>query len=171
MSEETLNLNSNKWQELGEITAAQAALGDAARTHAAVELLDDTKKVVLYLGQTDFWLKNIALEFRFRSDSDDDTVTNTLQSYAEAGEDHYTRIAQLVAKEGLQQYSSSIFFVDGITPSFENWITNEDSMIVQPVPTDDHIARFTINTHGYDRFLFIASALNSTTVYIDVRRV
>lgn len=161
----------NKWQPVGSITSAQAALGATGRTHAAVDDIAEAKKVILYLGQTDYELKNIALEFRFRSDSDDDTVTNTLQSYAEAGEDHYTRIAQLVIKEGLQEYSSSIFFVDGITPSYENWITGEDAMIVQPTPTDDHIARLTINTHGYDRFLFIASTLNSPTIYVDVRRV
>ena len=161
----------NKWQNIGSITSAQAALGATARTHATVEALADAKKIILYLGQTDYMGKNIALLFRFRSDSDDDTVTNTLQSYAEAGEDHYTRIAQLVIKEGLQEYSSTIFFVDGITPSYENWITNEDAMVVQPTPTDDHIARYRLNTHGCDRFLFIASTRNSTTIYIDVRRI
>ena len=162
---------SNKWQEIGEITSAHDALGATARTHAAVEALDDAKKIILYLGQTDYEKKNIALEFRFRSDSDDDTVTNILQSYAEAGQDHYTRIAQLAIKEGLQEYSSTIFFVDGITPSYENWITNENAMVVQPSVTDDHIARYTINTHGYDRFLFIASTKTSTNIYIDVRRI
>ena len=171
MSEFNLNKNSNKWQEIGEITSAQTALSATAMTHAAVETLDDAKKIVLYLGQTDYTTKNIALIFRFRSDSDDDSVTNVLQSYTEAGEDHYTRIAQLTIKEGLQEHSSGIFFVDGITPNFANWITNEDDMIVQPTPLDDHIARFRLNTHGCDRFLFIASTKTSPKIYIDVRRI
>lgn len=157
-------VDKNKWVNVSSITVQQAALTATGRTDAVVEALADANKAIYYMKR-----RSPALEFRFRSDSDDHTATNTLQFYASNGVDHYTRISQLVIKEGLQEYSSTIFFVDGIAETLENWIT--DAKAVQPVTTDDHIARYVLNTHGYDRFLFIASTLNSTTVYIDVHRI
>jgi len=157
-------VDKNKWANVGSITVQQAALTATGRTDAVVEALATANKAIYYTKT-----RSPALEFRFRSDSDDDTATNTLQLYASNGVDHYTRISQLVIKEGLQEYSSTIFFADGIAVTLENWIT--DTKAVVPITTDDHIARYVLNTHGYDRFLFIASTRNSTTVYIDVHRI
>jgi len=152
------------WEEAGSITAEQAALAVDARDDASVEALDSTKKVKIVPNDG-----TVALEFRFRSDADDDAVDSVLELYAAAGDDHYTRIAQLTIKEGLQEHSTGIFFADSITEALNNWIS--DTKVVQPSSPDDHIARYVLNAHGYDRFLFIASDLDSTTIYVDVRRV
>jgi len=149
------------WREAGQITSAQAALAVDARDHASVEALAAAKKVLFKPEHG-----SVALEFRFRSDGSENDA-NTIQVYAAAGDDHYTRIAQLVATQG-QQDASEGHFADSIVETLDNWLT--DTKVVQPSSVDNHIARYILNTHGYDRFLFIVSTLATTTVYVDVRR-
>lgn len=158
-------IDRNKWENVGSITAAIAGtdLDKDNRADAAVEALSATKTAIHYIHRN-----TVALEFRFRSDGADG-ISDTLQLYAASGIDHYTRIAQLVLVNGDQVHSGSILFKDTITETLLNWIT--DTKAVTPAVSDNHISRYVLNTHGYDRFLFVASTLNSTTVYIDVRRI
>jgi len=151
------------WVEGEEITVEQAVLTGTQRDDATVEALAAANKALIRPGSG-----TVALELRFRSDgtfeANDDSV---LQLYAAAGKDHYTRIATLTIIQGEQLHSTGIYFCDSIVATLENWISATE--VVQPETLDNHIARYVLNTHGYNRFLLIASDLDTTTIYVDWR--
>lgn len=145
------------WSNAGTITSEQAALGVTGRDDTTVEALAAAKVVKIKpVGQP------YAMLFRFRSDGseDDDSV---LQVYAARGNDHYHRIAQLTIVQGQQIDSGSIYFADTITPASEDALFDgEESNLA------NMIAHYYVRVLGFDRFLFIASDLDSTTIYVDV---
>lgn len=150
--------NQSPWIKVGSITSEQAALAVTGRDVATAEALASTKIVNIKPTGVPY-----AMLFRFRSDGseDDDSV---LQLYAARGNDHYHRIAQLTVVQGTQDTdTSTIHFVDTITPASEDALFDgEESNLA------NMIAHYYVRTLGFDRFLFICSDLDTTTVYVDV---
>ena len=126
---------------------------------ATVEALAAAKKIIIKPPNG-----TVALELRIRSDGSTNDE-NILQIYASAGVDHYAKISQLVCIQGTQIDTTGIYFADDITESENDWITSTG--VVQPATAANSIARYTFNTHGYDRFLIVASDRVTTTVYVD----
>lgn len=154
--------NPYGWINAGSITdeADSADYTVTARDDASVEALADAKKVIIRPPNG-----TVAIELRFRSDGSAD-VDSILQMFAAAGVDHYVHIAQLTVTQGEQIDTGSIYFCDGITPASEIWITT----VTELTTIAENIGSYLINTHGYDRFWFVANDLDTTTVYIDWRR-
>ena len=152
------------WQSGGTITIAQALLGAAALTHAAVKALAAARKVLIEIPQG--W---IAMELRFFSDSAANT-SDVIQLYAastsDSNPDHYRHFAQLTTLVSTQEYGSNKF-IDTITPASEAWLTRNNEIS----PKNNTFASYVLNSHGYSNVLAIASTLNSTTYGIDYKKV
>ncbi len=151
------------WQTGGTITSAQALLGAAALTHAAVEALTDAKKVLIKIPQG--WL---ATELRWFSDSAAGTI-DIVELYAAATSDslpdHYRHFAQLTLTVGTQEYGSNKFHDTVVAVS--NWLTNKGAVS----PADNTFGSYALNLHGHGSILAIASTLNSTTLGVEYKKV
>ena len=152
------------WEEAGSITAVvaagQAPIDVDKRTDALVVALAAAKKVIY--EPTD---GTVAFEVRVRADGNEDDNL-AIEVHAAAGVDHYTKIADLVCTQGTQPGTVG-FFCDDIVPSNSDWATARRVIDAQA----NFIARYVLNTHGHDRFLFVCTNLqNATNIYIEVRR-
>lgn len=151
------------WEEAGTITVQQALLGASALTHASVKSLAAANKVLFEIPQG--WL---AGEFRFFSDAAADTE-DVIELYAAATSDslpdHYRHFATLTNLVGTQEYGTNKF-IDTITPVSE-WLTNKGAVS----PANNTFGSYTMNFHGNNHILAIASTLNSTTYGIEVKKV
>ena len=148
-----------KWREAGSITTEHAALAVTGRDTATVDALGSGTVVLISTKET-AW--PYALFLRFRSDGveNDDSV---VEMYAARGTDYYQRIATLTVAQGTQDTSTStIHFVDSITPSNENAFFDGEEINVA-----DMIAQYYVRTLGFDKFAFVVSDLDTTTLYID----
>jgi len=151
------------WQAGGDITSTQALLGASALTHAAVEALDDSKKVLIDIPQG--WL---AFELRFDSDgleNDSDVIELYAAATSDSLPDHYRHFAQLTTIVGTQEHGTKKF-IDTITP-ISTWHTNKGAVS----PANNTFGSYVLNTHGHTNFLVIASTLNSTTFGIGYKKV
>ncbi len=150
-----------KWTAAGSITSETAALAVTGRDVATVDALAATKTVKLSPLDPGPY----AMLLRFRADGNAD-IDSVLEMYAARGDDHYSRVATLTILTGTQDTdTSTIHFIDEISP------TNEDLIFaaVENIATgDNHVASYYCRTLGNDRFIFIASDLDSTTVFVDV---
>lgn len=150
-----------KWIAAGSITT-ESSLAVTARDVVTVDALATAKTVKLVPPLPGPY----AMLLRFRADGSAD-VDSVLELYAarEVG-DHYSRAATLTILTGTQDTdTSTIHFIDEITPG------NEDLIFagVENIGTgDNHIASYYCRTLGNDRFIIVASDLDSTTVYVDV---
>lgn len=153
------------WESAGVITevvaAGQAPIDEDKRTDADIVGLVAAKKII-------FEPKDgiVAFEFRIRSDGtvDDDLVISLL---AAAGIDHYTKIADLTCTQGTQPGDAG-YFTDAISPANEDWLTKPRVVAAQ----DEFIARYVLNTHGYDRFLWVCTdKQNATNIWVETHRV
>ena len=152
---------ATKWNDVGSITVANAALTVTGRDWTTVNAIAAANKVQIELREPIPY----ALLFRFRSDGAED-VDSILQLYAARGEDDFHRIAQLTITQGTQIDSGSIYFNDTILPASEDALFDgEESDLV------DMIAHYYVRTLGFDKFVFICSDLDSTTVYVDVAQL
>lgn len=151
----------SRWNVAGSITSETTALAVTGRDVATVDALDATKTVKLSPPLPGPY----AMLLRFRADGAAD-LDSDLQMYSARGNDHYSRVATLDIVTGTQDTdTSTIHFIDEINP------TNEDLLYdaAENIATgDDHIASYYCRVLGNDRFIFIASDLDSTTIYIDV---
>ena len=151
------------WQTGGMITSAQALLGAAALTHAAVKALTDAKKVLIEIPQG--WLSE---ELRFFSDSAADTI-DIVELYAastsDSNPDHYRHFAQLTLTVGTQEYDSNKFHDTVVAVS--NWLTKKGAVS----PANNTFGSYALNLHGHGSILAIASTLNSTTLGIDYKKI
>jgi len=151
------------WQSGGTITSQQDLLGAAALTHAAVEALADTKKVIITIPQG--WL---AGELRFYSDAADNT-SDVIELYAAATSDskpdHYRHVAQITLTNGTQVYGSNTF-IDTVV-GVSTWLTDKGSVS----PANNTFGSYALNLHGHGSLLVIASTLNSTTLGLDYKKV
>ena len=147
-----------RWINVGTITAASTAFGVTARDVATVDALATAYTVKLSPPLPGPY----AILLRFRSDGDENDQ-NVLQMYAARGNDHYCRVAQLTLDQGKQIQTGNIYFVDTITPASEDALFDgEESNLT------DMIGYYYCRVIGCDRFIFIATTLATTTVYVDV---
>ena len=153
---------TSPWREMGSITTANTALGVDGRDWATVDAIADANKVQIELSEP----LPYAMLFRFRADGDAD-LDSVLEVYAARGEDYFHRIAQLTIVTGTQDTgTSTIHFIDTITPANEDALFDgEESNLT------DMIGHYYVRTLGYDKFLFICSDLDTTTVYVDMCRM
>jgi len=150
--------SQTKWINAGSITSEEAALDVDERDVATAEALGSTKVVTIKPKYGPY-----ALLLRFRADGAAD-LDSVLQLYAARGsDDFYHRIAQLTITTGTQDTdTATIHFVDTIAPADEDALFDgEESDLV------DMIAHYWFRTLGFDRFLFVCSDLDSTTIWID----
>lgn len=152
----------NRWHEAGSITSETAALAVTGRDVATVDALAATKTVKLNPPLPGPY----AMLLRFRAD-DAANLDSDLELYsARTADDHYSRVATLDVITGTQDTdTSTIHFIDEINPSNEDLIYDAAENIATG---DNHIASYYCRVLGNDRFIFIASDLDTTTVYVDV---
>jgi len=149
-----------KWNVAGNITSEQVELPITGRDVATADALAATKTVKLSPPLPGPY----AMLLRFRSDGADDT-DDILQLYAARGNDFYSRVATLTIIVGTgDTVTSTIHFVDTITPSEEDGMYDAE----EQNRTDNRTAHYYCRVFGNDRFLILASDLDSTTVYCDV---
>jgi hypothetical protein len=149
-----------KWNFAGSITSETAALAVTGRGVATVDALAAAKTVKL----TPPLPGPYAMLLRFRADGAAD-LDSILQMYnARGAKDHYNRNAQLTIVTGTQDTdTSTIHFIDTITPASEDVLfEGTESNLTNMIGT------YYMRTLGNDRFIIIASDLDSTTVYVDV---
>lgn len=146
------------WINAGSITSEEAALGVDERDVATAEALAAAKIIKINNKHPSAY----AFLFRFRADGNVD-LDSVSELYAAKGTDHYHRIAQLTIVTGAQDTDvATIHFIDSITPAEEDALFDgEESNLV------DMIAHYYVRTLGFDKFLFLCSDLDSTTIYID----
>lgn len=153
------------WVELGPITAVvaagQAPIDDDKRADADVVNLDATKKIIYEPDDG-----TVAFEFRVRADgTEDDDLA--IQLLAAAGVDHYTKVSDLTCTQGKQNGHTTEKFIDAIAQANNDWETTPRVVDAQA----EHIARYVLNTHGHDRFLWVCTdKQNANNIWIDVRR-
>lgn len=150
---------------VGNITVACAAgdYDDDALDDATVEALAATKKCIVKIPNG--W---VGIEFRFRSDGNEDD-DNVVQCFASAGVDYYRWIGQLTLTQGTLDHATG-HFVDTITQGAAGlWPTT----IKICTGSADMIAFWSMNTHGYDRWLFLMSTkdTNTTNLYVDFKQL
>ena len=151
----------NRWIAAGSITSQTSALAVTGRDVATVGALAATKTVKLSPLDPGPY----AMLLRFRADGAAD-IDSVLEMYAARGDDHYSRVATLTILTGTQDTdTSTIHFIDEVTATNEDLIHDGEENIAAG---DNHIASYYVRTLGNDRFIFIASDLDSTTVYCDV---
>jgi len=148
-----------RWHVAGSITSETTALAVTGRDVATVDALAAAKTVKLSPPVPGPY----AMLLRFRADGAAD-LDSVLEMYAARGEDHYNRCAQLTVVTGTQDTdTSTIHFVDTITPAEEDALFDgEESNLANMV------GHYYLRTLSNDRFIIIASDLDSTTVYVDV---
>lgn len=151
-----------RWNVAGSITTETAALAVTGRDVATVDALATAKTIKLSPALPGPY----AMLLRFRADGAAD-LDSDLQLYSAHGaSDYYSRVATLDVVTGTQDTGvSTIHFIDEINP------TNEDLIFggIENIATgDDHIASYYCRVLANDRFIIIASDLDSTTVYCDV---
>lgn len=146
------------WYNVDNLTTEQAAL-TTDKSASVVDALTSTGIAILTVENG-----TVAQDFRFRGGTDGQTAVVNL--YAMRGtNDHYTRIATLTLTTGTQT-DGTYLFIDTITIANEKWIDD----IVAVSDGADGIAQLALNTHGYTKFLFIATTLNPAVLYIDTAR-
>jgi len=148
-----------KWNVAGSITVENAALAVTGRDVATVDAIAAANTIKL----TPQLPGPYAMMLRFRADGANN-LDSILQMYAARGNDHYNLVAQLTVVTGQQDTdTSTIHFVDTITPASEDTIYDGEEF-----NATDTIGHYYIRTLANDRFIIIASDLDTTTVYCDV---
>ena len=148
-----------KWVKAGSITVEHADLGKTGRDVATVDAITATNTIKLVpRGPGPY-----AMLLRFRSDGADG-IDDILQLYAARGNDFYHRIAQLTTVVGTGDADGDNHFIETITPAEEDGHYDAE----EQNRTDDRTAHYYCRVFGNDRFIIIASDLDSTTVYCDV---
>ncbi len=156
----TIHVDQYEWNPVPPtLTTAQAALG-TDRSAATVEALTSTGIAIIEVpnGQP-------AMHFRFRTEADGDA--NTIELYAMRGEnDHYQKVAILTITGGTQVDGDVGVFCDtvAISANTEVWPT---ALAASPTTGANGIALFSLNTHGYKKFLFIATTKAGASFQID----
>lgn len=152
---------ASPWHTAGSITVENAALAVTGRDWTTVDAIAAANKVQIELREP----LPYAFLFRFRSDGSDDD-DSVLQLYAARGKDDFHRIAQLTVVQGTQIDSGSIYFNDTITPASEDALFDgEESNLT------NMIGHYYVRTLGFDKFVFICSDLDTTTLHVDVTQL
>ncbi len=146
------------WIVAGSITSEQAALVVAGRDTPTADALTATKIIKINSKHPSAY----AFLFRFRADGAAE-LDSILQLYAAKGTDHYHRVAELTIKTGTQDTDTgTIHFIDDITPAAEDGLFDGEENNLA-----DMIAHYYVRTLGFDKWLFLCSDLDTTTIYVD----
>lgn len=148
-----------RWNVAGTITTASTTFGVTGRDVATVDALATEYTVKLSPPLPGPY----AMLLRFRSDGSEDDAS-VLEKWSARGNDHYRRTAILTLAQGTQIDTGSIYFNDNISPSEEDGHYDAEEQNT----TENRIATYYCRVFGCDRFIFIATTLASTTVYVDV---
>ncbi len=100
-----------------------------------------------------------------------DGDSNVINIYGMKGDDHYSLMATLTLTTGTQVYETGNRFVDTIveTVAFD-WHSEVKVHSPAGVAMANNIGTVSLNTHGYDNLLIIATTLNSTSVIPEISR-
>lgn len=149
-----------KWNKAGSITSEMSDLAVTGRDVATVDALAAAYTIKLSPPLPG----PFAMLLRFRADGAND-LDSILQMYGARGNDFYNRVAQLTVVTGTGDTdTSTIHFVDTITPAEEDGHYDAE----EQNRTDNRTAHYYCRVLGCDRFILIATDLDSTTVYCDV---
>ncbi len=149
-----------KWTPAGSITTEHVELPVTGRDVATADALA-TEYTIKISPPTPM---PYAMLLRFRAVGTED-VDDILQLYAARGNDFYRRIAILTTIIGTSDTdTSTIHFIDTITATEEDGHHDAEEQNL----TDNRTATYYLRTFGCDRFLILASDLDSTTLYCDV---
>ena len=146
------------WIDLGDITASQAAPAVTARAYAAVVALGSTK---VKLWDLPVGYNCIEIRFSTTAAADADVVDVLVAS----GEDHFVRVATLTLTGGAQTAPVGAravagTFVDTIVVTNKRW---HGAIEVVQAAGGDYVARFTMDMLGYDKVVFHATTLESSS--------
>ena len=147
------------WVNAGSITDEHAELSVTGRDVATVDALATAYTIKIVPRKPGAY----AMLLRFRSDGADGT-DDILQMYAARGNDFYSRVAQLTTVVGLGNADGDNHFIETITPAEEDGMYDAE----EQNRTDDRTAHYYVRIFGNDRFVILASDLDSTTLYCDV---
>lgn len=148
------------WYNIGSITTQHAELGVTGRDVATVDALA-TEYTIKIIPPTP---APYAMLIRFRAVGNDG-IDDILQMYAARGDDFYRRIAILTTIIGTSDTdTSTIHFIDTITATEEDGHHDAEEQNL----TDNRTATYYCRVFGCDRFLILASDLDSDTLYCDV---
>lgn len=158
LGQNKISLPAN-WKTAGSITVEHAELGVTGKDVATVDGYF-TGMTIKLIPPTN---GPYAMLLRFRSDGAED-VDDILQMYAARGSDFYSRIAILTTVVGTGDADGDNHFIDTISPSEEDGHYDAE----EQNRTDNRTAHYYCRVFGNDRFIILASDLDSTTVYCDV---
>ena len=154
------------FEEAGAITSALAAvLAVDERNETFVDALAAKWKIIY---EVPFGVP--AIEVRVRSvGTENDTVDVHIYAKPKTpgsaeNPEHYIRVGELTLDQGTQD-SNGEHFADVASIASNLWAPG---LTVQT--TTDEVGRVYLNTAGYEKFLFIASAMAQTSIYIDIKK-
>jgi len=157
------------FEEAGAITSALAAvLAVDERNETFVDALAAKYKVIY---EVPFGVP--AIEMRVRSAGTVAAHTVDIHIFAKPktpgsaeNPEHYVRVGEVTLDQGTQDTNTdSIHFADVASIASNLWAPG---LTVQT--TTNEIGRVYLNTAGYEKFLFIASAMAQTSIYIDIKK-
>lgn len=153
------------FEAVGGITSVHAVLAVDERTETVVDALA-TKWTVIY--KVPFGVPAIEARVRSVGDEDHTVVVHVYAKPVTPGgsqdPEHYTKVGRITMDQGAQD-SGSEHFVDVVSVASNVWAPG---LTVQT--TVDEIGRIFLNTAGYEKFLFIATAMAQTSIHIDIKR-
>jgi hypothetical protein len=157
-----LAVSQYPWVTAGTITTAQTALG-ADKSSDTVDALASGKTVIISPS-----LDSVSFDMRFKVTGGNEDDTDVANLYAMRGtDDHYTRILTMTLTKGTQTDGTNNF-IDTIVGANEKW--GDDIVIVSDAA--DGIAHIALNTHGWAKFLVIATTLNNfSSITVDWARI
>ena len=156
-----LAVSQYPWVTAGTITTAQTALG-TDKSADTVDALASGKTVIISPS-----LDSVAFDMRFKTTGGSENDTDTVNLYAMRGDDHYTRILTMTLTQGTQTDGTNTF-IDTITGASEKW-ADEIEVVSDGA---NGIAHLELNTHGYSKFLVIATTLNNfSSIIVDWARI
>jgi len=141
---------------VGTISVQGTTLAVTGRAWSDVYTYFSTATQTTYLGYSVPQDVNAA-EIRFQTTADADS--HVVEVWGSRGQDHLTLLATLTLTGGTQEADNSLYFVDTIVASTENLPTAGtvcDSAA-------NRICRYYVDLAGYDKLLFMATTLASST--------
>ena len=147
------------WVVAGSITTQHDDLGVTNKDVATVDAIVSTAIIKIVPRKPGAY----AMLLRFRSDEADGT-DDILQMYAARGNDFYSRIAQLTTVVGLGNADGDNHFIETITPAEEDGMYDAEEQNL----TDNRTGHYYVRIFGNDRFVILASELDSGVLYCDV---
>lgn len=153
------------FEEAGAITSVHAVLDVGERDEDAVDALAAKYRAIY---EVPFGVP--AIEVRVRSvGTENDTVDVHIYAKPKTpgsaeNPEHYIRVGELTLDQGTQD-SNGEHFADVASIASNLWAPG---LTVQT--TTDEVGRVYLNTAGYEKFLFIASAMAQTSIYIDIKK-